>query len=78
MPRVEVKFPLLGINKNFANSEQPPVTSPAMNNVRPTDVSETRVRGGQRPGLDKWGDGDLIGAADYPVVAMCVVHTVAS
>jgi hypothetical protein len=35
MPRVEVKFPLKGINKNWANSEQPPITSPDMNNVRP-------------------------------------------
>jgi hypothetical protein len=76
MPRVEMRFPLKGINKNWANSEQPPITSPHCNNVRPTDVSETRTRGGQRPGLDKWGAGTQIGGVDSPVVAMCTVHTV--
>ena len=78
MARVEVKFPLKGIDKNWANSEQPPITSPDMNNVRPTDVAETRMRGGQRPGLEKWGGGTQIGTTFTPVVAMCIVHTVAT
>jgi len=46
-------FPLQGINKNYAASTQPPLTSPAMSNVRPYDVMENRTRGGQRPGLKK-------------------------
>ena len=78
MPRVELRFPIKGVNKNWSNSEQPPITSPDMNNVRPIDTSESRMRGGQRPGLEKWGDGTLIGALYFPVVAMCVVHTVVS
>ena len=44
-------FPLKGINRNFAESAQPPLTSPAMKNVRPADVMQDRIRGGQRPGL---------------------------
>jgi hypothetical protein len=75
MPRVEVAFPLQGVNKNWANSEQPPLSSPDCNNVRPIDVSETRIRGGQRPGLDKWGAGDQLGSAFNPVVAMTIVYT---
>lgn len=78
MPRVEVKWPLMGIDKNWANSEQPPVTSPDMKNVRPLDATETRIRGGQRPGLEKWGAGQQIGGTFNPIVAMCVVHTVVS
>jgi len=46
-------FPLQGINKNYAASTQPPLTSPVMLNVRPSDVMENRIRGGQRPGLKK-------------------------
>ncbi len=73
---IELPFPLQGKNENYAASKQPPQTSPDLNNVRPYDVSDTRARGGQRPGLEKWGDGDQIGAAEQPVVAICVVHTV--
>jgi len=48
-----------------------------MNNMRPYDTLDKRARGGQRPGLVKWGDGDLIGGAEQPVVAMCIVTSVA-
>lgn len=72
----EIKFPLKGIDKNWANSEQPPITSPDMNNVRPKDVSEARLRGGQRPGLDKWGDGDRIASSQEPVVIILTVAAV--
>ena len=47
-----------------------------MSNVRPVDVQEKRVRIGQRPGLDKWGNGTQVGAAEQPVVAMCFVSSV--
>jgi hypothetical protein len=50
---VTIPFPLKGVNKNYAESNQPNLTSPAMQNVRPFDVMKTRVRGGQRPGLKK-------------------------
>lgn len=48
-----------------------------MNNVRPVDVLERQLRLGQRPGLDKWGSGTQIGAAEQPVVAVCLVSAVA-
>jgi len=47
-----------------------------MKNMRLYDTLDTRARGGQRPGLDKWGDGDQIGAAEQPVVAIVTVSSV--
>lgn len=73
MPRVELAFPVKGIDKNWANSDQPPLTSPDMENVRPYGNAEARLRGGQRPGLDKWGDGDQVAGAGNPVLFICQV-----
>jgi hypothetical protein len=78
MGRGELKFPVKGINKNWANSEQPPVTSPDMNNVRPYGTAEARLRGGQRPGLDKWGDGDQVAGAANPVLHILQVTLMVS
>lgn len=50
---IEFRFPFEGINQNLSFSAQPPLTSPEAVNVRPSDVIENRVRGGQRPGLKK-------------------------
>ncbi len=44
--------------------------------MRVYDTLDNRARGGQRPGMDKWGNGDQIGAAEQPVVAICVVSSV--
>ena len=73
---IKLRFPLLGLNKGRITSEQPFVTTSAMNNVRLYDVLGKRARGGQRPGLTPWGNEDQIGAADNPVVAMCVVSSI--
>jgi len=73
---MKLPFPFLGLDKGRAVCEQPEATSADMKNVRPYDVLDNRLRGGQRPALDKWGDGDQIGDAEQPVVAMCVVHSV--
>ena len=73
---MKFKFPLLGIDKSGSQSEQSNLTTSSMNNVRPIDALEKRTRGGQRPGLDKWGAGTQIGNIDAPVVAMCVVASV--
>ena len=51
--KVRLPFPLKGINRNFAAVNQPPLTSPELLNVRPYDVVNGRMRGGQRPGLKK-------------------------
>ena len=73
---MRITFPMLGLHKGAAGSNQPSLTSPDMNNVRPIDALDGRARGGQRPGLDKWGAGTQIGATERPVVAMCVVRSV--
>ena len=46
-----------------------------MNNVRAKGVGG-RILIYQRPGLDKWGDGNQVGDAEQPVVAMCTVSSV--
>ena len=63
-----------GLHKAFPAGVQSGGTSPDMKNVRP--FAGGRFQGGQRPGLKKWGDGDQIGAAEQPVVAMCIVASV--
>ncbi len=72
-----VLFPIKGIHRGGVTSLLPPLTCADMNNMRPYDTLDKRARGGQRPGLVKWGDGDQIGAAEQPVVAMCIVTSVA-
>ena len=44
--------------------------------MRPYNTQGSRLMGGQRPPLDKWGAGVRIGAAQNPVVAMCTVSSV--
>jgi len=46
-----------------------------MNNVRPTDVLENRVRMGQRPGLSKFST-DRVGADNQPVVEILSVSSI--
>ena len=73
---VKIPFPRFGVNKGVGTSEQPFATSSEMNNVRLYDVLDKRARGGQRPGLVEWGDKDLVGDNNQPVVALCVVSFV--
>jgi len=74
---IELTPPIRGVSKGLPVDKEQPITSGYMNNVRPIDTLERRLRLGQRPGLDKWGAGTQIGAAEQPVVAMCIVATVA-
>lgn len=71
----EWPLPILGISRIIAVEKEPISYSGYLNNVRPTDVLENRVRLGQRPGLGKWST-DQIGGAEIPVVAMTVVSSV--
>ena len=73
---MNLRFPYEGIDKGRALAEQPELTAPHMSNMRPRDVLDNRMRGGQRPGLDKWGAGTQIGAAEQPVVAIAIVSSV--
>ena len=72
-----ILFPIKGLHRGGVTSLLPPLTANDMNNVRPYDTLDSRARGGQRPALDKWGDGDQIGGNELPVVAMCIVTSVA-
>jgi len=74
---MKLPFPFLGLDKGRAAHQQPPITSPDMSNVRLYDTLDNRARGGQRPGLDKWGAGTRIGGAEQPVVAIISVSSVA-
>jgi hypothetical protein len=50
---LEMYFPFKGFDKSTASKDPIPLTSPFLLNVRVRDVSENRIRGGQRPGLKK-------------------------
>jgi len=76
MAHVNFMLPIKGVHKGGTVEQSPAMTSGHMNNVRARDVLENKVRIGQRPGLDKWGDGDQIGGAELPVVSICTVSTV--
>ena len=78
MANVEFQFPIMGKSEITAAAKQPQLTSPDMNNVRPQDVAENRIRGGQRPGLDKRYSQLIGGNANYPIVALLQVTVVAT
>lgn len=73
MPNISFMPPIKGLHKGGPVSAQPEYTSPDLLNVRAYDVIETRARMGQRPGLKKWGDGDIIGTGEGPIVALLSV-----
>lgn len=70
---MELKFPKQGLHTGFSGEQQPPDTTPACKNVRPFDVEEDRVRGGQRPGLVLAYSTQVVG--DHPVIEMCQINT---
>jgi hypothetical protein len=76
-PNLNTGFPLKGIFKGGATGQQPDETTSDALNMRPYCTLDGRMRGCQRPGLDKWGAGIQIGGSLQPVVAMCSVSSVA-
>ena len=72
---MELLFPIKGLHKGFPTSKQPQNTSPDLNNVRPYDTLDNRIRGGQRPGLSQKYTYQ-IGETAYPVIAICSVTVV--
>ena len=72
-----IPIPVKGVYKGVPVANLPPGYSGDMNNVRPRDTSEGRVRIGQRLALEKWGAGTQVGGASQPVVAMIVVSSTA-
>jgi len=73
---MEIILPVKGKSLGVPMDKQLAATTAYINNVRPRDVLENRVRIGQRPGLDKWGAGTQIGGIEQPVVAMCSVSSI--
>lgn len=75
MANFRLMFPVRGIDKARAPHAQPEATSPDMNNMRPFDVADERIRGGQRPAMKKRYSEQVTNAASGagPVVAMCEV-----
>jgi len=71
-----IRFPLKGVNKGLPTVVQNPETTFDALNVRAYDTLDSRLRGGQRPPVDKWGNGTQIGDADQPVVEMCIIQSV--
>jgi hypothetical protein len=71
----KLPLPIKGLNKGITVSVTPSEYSTNMNNVRPRDVLEGRIRLGQRPGLAKWST-DQVGATEQPVVALCSVSSI--
>lgn len=51
---IEIPFPFKGVDDNWAFRRQPEGTTPDALNVRPYDVYERRLRGGQRGGHTKY------------------------
>jgi hypothetical protein len=49
--RINLEFPLAGIDRGASHQHQRPFTTQDAQNVRPYDVLENRARGGNRPGL---------------------------
>lgn len=67
-----VPLPVKGYSAGTAFCTTNPEYTQEIYNVRVRDVLEGRIRLGQRPGMKKWS-ATQIGAANQPVVAMCVV-----
>ena len=76
MANLSFSLPVQGFSEGFPVDKSDPMTSGYINNVRPIDSLERRIRLGQRPGLDKWGAGTQVGTAEQPVVCMISVSTV--
>lgn len=76
MANAELQFPIKGKSEITAAAKQPQLTSPHMNNVRPQDVSQNRIRGGQRPGIDKRYSQQIGSDSEYPVVVLLQVTLV--
>jgi len=74
---MRIPFPILGLADGGPSSDQKIQTSFLLRNARPFDVTEEKIRGGQRPGTTK-AYSTQVGFASptaHPVLAMCSVVT---
>lgn len=70
---IELFFPFKGLSQVLSYSQQPPLTSSYLLNVRVKGPEEERSRGGQRAGLTKWSSTQLGG--NYPVIVLAQITT---
>ena len=68
----EVPLPLRGVAESLPLDKSDPVSSPHMNNCRPIDVLEKRIRIGQRDGLSNAYD-QQIGGESTPIIFLTQV-----
>jgi len=55
--RLDIQWPFGGLNKRRSYRQQAPYTTFEALNVRPFDAMERRLRGGDRPGVDRYYSG---------------------
>jgi hypothetical protein len=70
---MRIPFPINGLSEGLPATEQPLRTSFSLQNVRPYDVTDERVRGGQRPGTVLAYTTRVVG--DNPIIALAQVTT---
>jgi len=76
---MRIPFPFKGLHDGIAANEQPPATSPVLQNVRAysaadeTSPESGQFTGGQRPGLEKAYETQVGG--EHPIIAMAVITT---
>ncbi len=76
MANINFNLPVKGFSEGLPVDKADQLTSGYMNNVRGTGVLAKKIKISQRPAVVKWGAGTLIGDAEQPIVAMCVVSSV--
>ncbi len=70
---MKLQFPIQGLHKGAPVEDQPPTTSPSLQNVRAFDVTDERIRGGQRGGLEKAYTTQVGG--EHPILGMVTITT---
>ena len=70
-----VSLPIRGVNYSIPDDKSPGEYSPYMNNVRPFDTLENKMRLGKRQGLDKVYT-QQIATLSGPIVDICSVTVV--
>lgn len=73
--KIELAFPLGGINVSTGYMKQPPGTTPVGVNVRAFDAGTNRMRGGCRPGLTPFlGKGSTAQVAGFfPIQHLAII-----
>lgn len=72
---MELVAPIKGKNTSAPLDKMPPLTTQDMNNMRPIDIFEKKLRLSQRPGQDKLF-AQQIGGSATPVVFTGFVTTI--